>query len=143
MRRLSSLTARHYRILAVLWAVGILVACSLPADTLPEVQSAFSPDKIVHVGLFAVFGILWMRGVCPPNDDVGTSCLVRHGVALLLVGGLFAAGTEVYQYLVPLQRLGDPFDALANGIGLFLALGIYYGYHKQASAHSEEAFTDP
>lgn len=146
MYRLPSLNTRHYRILAVLWAVGILVACSLPTDTLPEVQSALSPDKIVHVGLFAVFGILWMRGSCPPNDGVGTSCLVRRGGALLLVGGLFAGGTEVYQRLIPIQRLGDPYDALANVLGLLLALGIYYGYHRRTvQAHSTESemFTDP
>lgn len=125
-----SLNTGHYRILAVLWTVGIVTVCSLPTESLPEVQPALSLDKLVHFGLFAVFGALWMRGLCPPERDGLGQCLRRRGLALFVTGGVFAGGVEVYQHLAPLRRLGDPYDALANVLGLFFALLFYYLYHK-------------
>lgn len=146
MRYLPSFTTLQYRMLAVLWTIGIIVACSLPTDTLPQVEPALSLDKVVHFGLFAGLGGLWMRGLCPPVRNGLGKCFRRRGLAVLLVGGGFAGGVEVYQHFAPLQRLGDPYDAVANGLGLLVALAAYYLYHKRGvaahSAHSEAPFTE-
>lgn len=145
MRYLPSFTTVQYRILAILWTLGIVVVCSLPTDNLPQLQPAFSLDKLVHFGLFAVFGGLWIRGLCPPAPEGMGRCFMRR-VAVLLVGGMFAGGVEVYQHVAPLQRLGDPYDAVANGLGLLFALTAYYLYNKRGvtphSAQSEVSFTE-
>jgi len=122
MTSLLSLTTVQYRWLAVLWTLGIVVACSIPAASLSPIKPALSADKVIHFGLFAGFGLLWMRALCPP--DAATS-LRRHSLRLLGWGSLFAIGTEVYQHLMPLQRRGDPYDALADGSGLLVAVGLY------------------
>lgn len=111
--------------MAVLWTMGILVACSLPASSLSSIGPALSYDKIAHLGLFAVFGFLWMRAFFPPESDRSWAWLRRLSIRLLLLGGLFAIGTEVYQQVLPIQRLADPFDALADGIGLAAGIGLY------------------
>jgi len=122
---LSTLSITHYRWLAVLWTGGIIAACSIPATTLSPVEPALSADKAIHVGLFAVFGVLWMRVSCPPSVGMSQSHLWWKGLWLLMGGGLFAVGTEVYQHLLPIQRIGDPYDALADGGGLLLAVVGY------------------
>jgi hypothetical protein len=37
-------------------------------------------------------------------------------------GLLFAVGTEVYQHLLPVQRMADPYDVTADLLGLALHL---------------------
>lgn len=125
MRLLSALSTTHYRWLAVLWTGGIIAACSIPAPSLSPIESALSADKAIHVGLFFVFGVLWMRALGPPSAEMSPSHLRRKGLWLLVWGGLFAVGTEVYQHLLPIQRMGDPYDALADGSGLLLAVVGY------------------
>jgi hypothetical protein len=124
MALLSFLSTAHYRWLALLWTAGIVVACSLPAASLSPIEPALSADKAAHFGLFAGFGALWMRALCPPAS-VTPARLRRQGGRLLIWGTLFAVGTEVYQHLLPLQRLGDPYDALADGGGLLLSVIAY------------------
>jgi VanZ family protein len=125
MTSLLSPSTTQYRWLAVLWTLGIVVACSIPAASLSPIEPALSADKAIHFGLFAVFGGLWMRALCPP-DAAGPIC--RRGLYLLGAGSLFAVGTEVYQHLMPLQRRGDPYDALADGAGLLVAVVAYVLY---------------
>jgi len=132
MRVLSSLRTVHYRLLAILWTVGILVALTLPAGSVPDTQ-ATGLDKIIHAVLFAGFGGLWLRGLCPPGRSGLRACFRRRG-GLFFVGGiLFAVGTEVYQQWLPLHRVADPYDVMADLFGFAVAFVSYYVYHVRPS----------
>jgi hypothetical protein len=134
-----SLSTTHYRWLAVLWTVGIVAACSIPAASLTPLGPALSADKAIHVGLFAGFGALWMRALVPLSE--GGWGMFRQQALRVLVGGSFlAVGTEVYQHVLPLQRLGDPYDALANGAGL---LGAVIGYGMLLRIRTQPDHTEP
>lgn len=122
MTRIFPLSTTQYRWLALLWTGGIVIACSIPAASLSPIKPALSADKVAHFGLFAVFGGLWMRVLCPPGS---AASLCRCSLRLLGWGSLFAVGTEVYQHLLPIQRRGDPYDALADGGGLLGAVAVY------------------
>lgn len=105
-------------ILAILWTLAILAACSLPGNELPKINfDLFEPDKIAHFILFFLFGLLWMAAI-PEN---------KKGRRLLIIGGgiLYAILTEVYQDVLPLGRTADPMDSVANIIGLLVALAVY------------------
>jgi len=138
---LGFLSTRHYRWLAVLWTVAVIVACSLPAASLSPVQPALSADKVIHFVLFAGFGLLWMRSFCPPADATASD-LRWYGAHVLGWGSLFAVGTEVYQHLLPLQRMGDPYDALADGGGLLGAV-LLYAVVVRSSLVADGASTAP
>lgn len=112
---------------AVLWTIGILVGCSIPPSTLSPVGPALSFDKLIHFGLFAVFGVLWMGVLCPLRGTTGRR-LWRQGAVLSLVGVLFAGGTEVYQHVLPIKRMGDPYDALADSVGVVAGVATYVMY---------------
>lgn len=96
---------------ALLWTAVLVVALSIPGDDLPELTS-LALDKPVHVVLFAVLGFLWLR-VYP-----------RAALRLLIAGLVFAVLTEVYQHVVPIDRVFSLYDALADGVGFALGLGI-------------------
>ncbi|WP_103019583.1 hypothetical protein [Salinibacter altiplanensis] len=128
MRLPLPLQTAHYRLLAVLWTIGILVALTLPTGSVPGPQTT-GLDKVVHAGLFAGFGVLWLRGLCPPDAEGLPRCFRRRG-GLFFVGGLlFAVGTEVYQSLIPLCRVADPYDVTADLLGFVVAFVGYYVYH--------------
>ena len=129
MRPLSWMTTARYRLLAMLWTAGIILAMSIPTGNLSRVRPEVGADKIVHVILFAGFGLLWLRGLCPPGDDELPKCFRRRGGLFFVVGVLFAVGTEVYQALIPVQRMADPYDATAYLVGFVLAFVGYYVYH--------------
>lgn len=118
----------HYRWAAALWTVGIIIGCSIPPSRLSTVEPALSFDKVAHFGLFAVFAVLWLRGLCPPRLPPPWSRFRRQGGIMFVLGALFAGGTELYQQLLPMKRTGDPYDALADGAGLAVGIGIYAIY---------------
>jgi VanZ family protein len=95
--------------LAWLWTTGILVACSLPGQSLPDI-TLFRFDKLIHFALFAGFGWLWMAALRQP--------LARRAGVVLAAGLAYAVLTEPYQGLLPFERAPDPYDALANALGL-------------------------
>lgn len=129
MRILSSIRTVHYRLLAAVWTVGILFAMTVPAGNLPDTQSFFGVDKIVHVVLFAGFGALWLRGLCPPDGERMFACFWRRSGIFFVVGVLFAGATEIYQHLLPIRRLADPYDVTADLVGFTAAFVGYYVYH--------------
>ena len=99
---------------AWLWTAFLLVLCLLPRHLTPERSSAAMAgtvphlDKLVHFGLFAVFGLLWTRALAPSP----------RRRAVLVIGALLAAGTELAQGLVVVDRDPNLLDALADLAGL-------------------------
>lgn len=117
------MTRSHYRVLAILWTVGILVATSLPGTDLPDVD-ILTLDKPAHFLFFAGFGWLWLRALSHPLR-------IRIGW-VLGTGVAFAILTEVYQGFLPFERTPDPVDALFNVSGLVVAVAIYYYRHRSS-----------
>lgn len=98
--------------LSVVWTVAILVACLVPGEDLPVVDFALT-DKIVHVVLFAVFGLLWLRAV------------PARRLAVFGWGVGFAVLIEVLQGSIPfVHRSADPYDVAADVVGLVLAFAV-------------------
>ena len=110
-------------ILASLWTLAILLACSLPGDEIPKISlDLFEPDKIAHFILFFILGWLWLEALP----------LTRKSRILIgAMGSLYAVLTEIYQGVLPLGRTPDPMDAVANVIGLFFAMGIYHWFRSK------------
>ena len=100
MRLFALMKTAHYRLLAAFWTAGIILAISVPTGDFGGVDPELGVDKIIHVALFAGFGLLWLRGLCPPDEARLATCFRRRGGLFFVAGALFAAGTEVYQHLL-------------------------------------------
>ena len=120
--------------LAIGWTVLIVAACLVPGDQVPEVElRLLSPDKVVHVVLFLVFGWLWMRAAprASPSARFRTGAVVAGGVALALA-------IEVAQSVLPINRLGDPYDVAADLAGLALGVGLVVWDRRRAAGRTEQ-----
>ncbi len=104
---------RHLRCWAALWAAAVLVVivvCLMPPPPLPSLPE--NSDKLEH---FAAYFLLAASAVQ----------LFRHGRVLLRVGvALVAMGVciEFAQGALTATRSADPFDALANTVGVAAGL---------------------
>ena len=103
-------------VVALGWTLGILLACSLPGSSIPTPSMGL--DKVAHFVLFAGLGVAWMAALASP--------LRRRAYLVLTLGTLYACFTEVYQGWLPWEREPDPFDALANVLGLAVGVLLYF-----------------
>lgn len=104
-------------LIAVLWTAAILIALGWPSSGLPTLQIE-GIDKVVHFGLFFVFALVWMVALpLRPGPRTWT---------VLLVGILFAIGTEVYQGILPTDRSPDVWDVVADVFGLCMGIMLYH-----------------
>jgi VanZ family protein len=108
---------------ASLWTVTILVACWTPDIYLPVREQRGSLlnlphlDKLVHLGIFGVFAVLWLRAL---------PYLPQRFLRIGLAGAALAALTEIVQNLPIVHREGEFKDWVADTTGLLLAMILFY-----------------
>lgn len=109
-------TTRRQRLLTATYAALVLTLSVLPAVPIPQIldwSRLFSPDKVAHFGVYAVFAVL--LAFCLPTRTRA----VAVGSAVL-TATVFGALMELAQGLSGLGRQADPVDIVANLIGALL-----------------------
>ncbi len=122
------MTTTHYRILAILWTLGIALAYSIPTPNFPVSTTVLGWDKLAHFGLFCGFGFLWMHALHPSRAPARKATSHRRAALIFGVGVALSVLAEVYQDSLP-YRSAEPYDALANTLGLTTALLFFYWRH--------------
>jgi VanZ family protein len=119
-------TTRQYATVAFVWTLGVCAALLLPLPDTSGPDLFPGLDKVVHAVLFAGLGIFWMRATRRPL--LGSDALSLRTRTLFVAAGcgVFAILTEVGQHVLVSTRRGDPGDALADLVGLVLALTAYW-----------------
>lgn len=105
---------------ASFWFLLIMVLLSLPGQSFPVVE-IWKPDKIAHLMLFGMQAVLlWLALELPRRIRV-----LRLPPLLFaaIVTSAFGALSEGYQAVFT-TRMADPYDIIANAVGVALALGI-------------------
>ena len=106
--------------LAGTWTLVILFLCWLPRFYMPVKEHGPPPfripnvDKLVHLGIFAVWGFLWMGVARSPHQ-------ARR---VFLAGVGFTILTEVVQELPMVSRDANLFDGIADTIGIGVGIGL-------------------
>jgi VanZ family protein len=113
-----------YQFPAIAWACLIYFASSIPGPDLPDLF-LLDYDKLIHIGIFFVFGFLAYRAL-EPYAKTESFNWKRVTLAVIIV---VAYGTidELHQGSVPGRTL-DVFDLLADTIGGILSGGFAYVY---------------
>lgn len=99
------------RWIAIVWTLLIFVACSWPGKQMPEAPIV-GFDKLVHVGLFGTWTVLWLLAY------------PEKAILIILSGIAYGVGIEFYQEAMPLDRSFDWLDIVADSIGVFLGFGF-------------------
>ena len=110
----------EYRLPAILWAVLIFIASSIPSRALPRL-GLFSWDKLLHIGEFGIFGLLLARAFDSSLSVKKLSTLVTLTVS---TGVIWALLDEVHQMFV-LGRNANVYDFLADALGVIIAQVIF------------------
>ncbi|MEL6614440.1 MAG: VanZ family protein [Bacteroidota bacterium] len=111
--------------LAALWTLVIFAGCSLPGDAIRSFD-IFTPDKLYHIAAFVGYGLLWLWAEVRPK--------------VVVVSGLaFALFIEAWQHVMPIGRFADPWDTLADAVGLGLALWTWHVARKAKEERMERA----
>ena len=112
--------------LAWCWTVVILALCWFPREYMGINERSPRPffvpnfDKLVHLGIFAVFATLWMR--------VGSSG--RRAWWIFLAGVALAIISEVGQQSSLVNRDANVADGLADTAGVIVGLIAFGAYRR-------------
>src|SRR5215471_2183038 len=118
-------TARAWRAWwpALLWAALIFVLSSIPGTRFPTVDAPHA-DKVVHVALYLVLGVLCLRGVRARAGMTGA----RAVAAAALIATLYGISDELHQIFTPNQS-ADWHDAAADAAGGLMGAFVAWALH--------------
>ena len=117
--------ARHfleYRLPAILWALVIFVASSIPGSKFPKFILKID-DKVIHISIFLVLGLLVFRAL-EPRVKKNSFDWLRAVISTSVVTA-YGALDEIHQMFVP-GRTADFRDAAADAIGAVLSALVLY-----------------
>ncbi len=99
---------------AIIWGAVIFVIISLPPSAVPPTDKIGIPhiDKIIHFGIFFVFGSLLVFGFFRLGHKH-----IKYIFFSILIGFSYGAFTEYLQYCCFTGRHGSIADFIADGFG--------------------------
>jgi VanZ family protein len=121
---------------ALLWALLILILCSIPGPDIPRLKFLdwLKPDKIVHFVLFGALCFLLVRGFAQQSSVAAFAAHPKmYAVVLSSVYGIVI---EMLQTYIFTYRSGDVFDAIADSVGAFLGLWLYNFWMRRKLIHT-------
>src|SRR5690606_16591536 len=122
-------TMKHY-IWAFLWAVIVLVLCSMPVEGTQDIPVIEGIDKLVHTGFFFVFTVLLYTRAIHHRPARRPGLAVS--LIIIFISLLLAALTEVLQWKFFTYRSGDLWDLFADLVGSGMAVFAYLLLHRTA-----------
>ena len=112
--------------LAILLAIAYLSLTEIELQT-PDL-SFNAWDKLAHAtvyGMAMLLGGLYFREI-NSRKKLGNNTLLALGLALFGYG----IGIEVLQHILPVNRWGEMWDAVANGFGIII-VGFYLRWYSR------------
>lgn len=91
-----------------IWLLLILIASFLPTSEIPEITFLWSPDKIVHFGMYAILVILMRLAFFEMK--------IYNIIGFCIILGILI---EILQPILS-DRFFDYYDILANSIGVII-----------------------
>jgi VanZ family protein len=121
----------------ILWGIVILILSGVPGNYVPSVFGFLdwiSPDKLVHLMMYAVFVFVLLRGLRKQKQQHEISKNLIYSI--LGIGIAFGGITEVLQNTVFIRRNGNIYDFIADIIGCLIGLMIYLVYQRKKNRES-------
>ncbi|HEY4874834.1 MAG TPA: VanZ family protein [Puia sp.] len=113
----------HHIFYPIAWSIIVLILLTLPGSMLPQEKVFAIPnfDKLVHMGLFGGFVLLW--SLYFNKKILNQRKLLVIFFRIFIISSLYGATTEFIQRYIP-SRDFDVADILADVIGAAIAYGI-------------------
>jgi len=108
-------SAKYYRP-AVLWAVFILVMCSIKLGSITNAPIFFPGfDKLAHCGFFFVLVVLWCFGLI--RNRPSRALLYKPVLLIILFAVVYGGLIELLQKYLFTWRSGEWGDLFADAVG--------------------------
>ncbi len=120
----------RYQFPALVWAGLIFASSSIPGSKFPNFV-LLHHDKLIHTGIFLVFGLLIYRALMIRSKD--NSFDFQRALIVIFCVVVYGASDEFHQSFVP-GRTPDVWDATADTIGGILSLIIIFIYSRKRSS---------
>ena len=125
---MEKLTRNSYP--GILCGIFILFLTGLPGSVFPKVKPIVGADKLMHICMYAGFAFLCIWGYRKQFISNGKGYRKRAMWLTVLISIAYGGLTELMQeFLVP-TRTGDWFDFLADVLGSFLGVLVFYLFFK-------------
>ena len=117
-----------YHIPFIIWLIVIFIESSFPSSAYPEVN-IFQADKIVHLGIYGLLGLLCYISLIHQNK---IQTFYNHPyIWTIILCSFYGASDEFHQLFVP-GRDCEFFDWVGDTVGAILAvLVIKYFLEKR------------
>ena len=113
----------HHIFYPIAWTIIVLILLTLPGSMLPQEKVFAIPnfDKLVHMGLFGGFVLLW--SLYFNKKILNQKKMLVVFFRIFIIASLYGATTEFIQKYIP-SRDFDIADILADVAGAAIAYGI-------------------
>ena len=104
----------------IAWWCLIFVLTLTPGGFFPKVSSfwsLFSPDKVVHLAIFGILTYLLLKGTARQYKTLKMRYII--GIPII-ISGLTAIITEIFQAVLSIGRDASLYDVIANFVGCLL-----------------------
>lgn len=105
--------------IALLGTIGVVALSLIKIGAYVPTHDVDHLDKVMHFGAYFVLTVFWLFALKNGSKQVVRSVLVAVGLILL---GIIL---EVIQGVFTIYRTFDWWDALANSLGVVVAIGLY------------------
>lgn len=107
---------------AIIWLFAILVVSGYPGNHVPKVP-VWQFDKLVHGVIYLVLSITLLYAFQKQYNQSEKRILLQ---VVIIVFGIFYGGfMEILQHYIFINRSGNWYDFIANGVGAILGVFIY------------------
>ncbi len=118
----------RYQLPALVWALLIFIASSIPGTAYPDVDIA-GIDKVVHFSIYATLCLFTYNAI---RRQGRFPSLSRHAMIIsLLLTTLYGLSDELHQLGVP-GRSCDPWDLTADALGGLACLALVWMHGRFA-----------
>jgi hypothetical protein len=114
----------HHIFYPITWSIIVMILLTLPGSMLPQEKIFSIPnfDKLVHMGLFGGFVLLW--SIYFSKKILSQQKLLVIFFRIFIIASVYGTTTEFIQkYFIP-SRDFDIADILADVVGAAIAYGI-------------------
>lgn len=108
--------------LAILWTLGITVACLVSIGDVPKV-TILGKDKSIHSFFYFVFSVLWFLFL---TKEIPHWSFARKAILVVFSALFYGAIIEVCQEQFTTSRKADVYDVIANVTGSIIAILVLF-----------------
>ena len=121
-----NLSKRKLFLIAITYTIFVYVICLVKIEK-PKAITISNFDKLVHVGIYFIFTIVWFAYL-KAGSFIGS--IKREVLKSVLFAFIAGVSIELLQQGLTNARSGDIKDVFANCLGILLAVVFLYQFKK-------------